>query len=161
MNWSFLNTTDVASSGPALHPRTPCLTELWVIPTVSRFPIEANNGFQVATAPWARSLGRSASRISSRRFLVQRFPRTTSSFQYASRRLISSTVSETSAISHHAGFSFTDSNTSSTEKKTPQTLTEKIVQSHAVGLPEDKVARSGDYIMIKVSANLFAWFSKP
>lgn len=33
-----------------------------------------------------------------------------------------------------------------TEPKTPQTLTEKIVQAHAVGLPEGKVVRSGDYV---------------
>ncbi|GJD04210.1 homoaconitase, mitochondrial [Colletotrichum higginsianum] len=37
------------------------------------------------------------------------------------------------------------------EKKTPQTLTEKIVQRHAVGLPEGKVVRSGDYVQIEPS----------
>jgi homoaconitate hydratase len=36
-----------------------------------------------------------------------------------------------------------------TEKKTPQTLTEKIVQRHAVGLPEGKLVRSGDYVQIR------------
>lgn len=30
----------------------------------------------------------------------------------------------------------------------PQTLTEKIIQRHAVGLPEGKVVRSGDYISL-------------
>ncbi|KAM0280885.1 hypothetical protein ACHAQH_003774 [Verticillium albo-atrum] len=34
------------------------------------------------------------------------------------------------------------------QQKTPQTLTEKIVQRHAVGLPEGKVVRSGDYVSI-------------
>ncbi|KAH0563158.1 mitochondrial Homoaconitase [Trichoglossum hirsutum] len=34
-------------------------------------------------------------------------------------------------------------------KKTPQTLTEKIVQRHAIGLPEGKLVRSGDYVQIE------------
>ncbi|WQF82040.1 Putative aconitase A/isopropylmalate dehydratase small subunit, swivel domain, Aconitase, domain 2 [Colletotrichum destructivum] len=37
------------------------------------------------------------------------------------------------------------------EKKAPQTLTEKIVQRHAVGLPEGKVVRSGDYVQVEPS----------
>ncbi|OTA80263.1 hypothetical protein M434DRAFT_401838 [Hypoxylon sp. CO27-5] len=36
----------------------------------------------------------------------------------------------------------------SSKTQTPQTLTEKIVQRYAVGLPEGKVVRSGDYISI-------------
>ncbi|KAJ5948691.1 Aconitase/3-isopropylmalate dehydratase large subunit alpha/beta/alpha subdomain 1/3 [Penicillium verhagenii] len=35
-----------------------------------------------------------------------------------------------------------------TENRTPQTLTEKIVQRYAVGLPEGKFVRSGDYISL-------------
>src|SRR5207247_4080581 len=35
-----------------------------------------------------------------------------------------------------------------TEKKTPQTLTEKIVQRYAVGLPEGMLVRSGNYISL-------------
>ncbi|KOS18587.1 Homoaconitase [Escovopsis weberi] len=34
------------------------------------------------------------------------------------------------------------------ENSTPQTLTEKIVQRYAVGLPEGKLVRSGDYISL-------------
>ncbi|PYH95506.1 homoaconitase [Aspergillus ellipticus CBS 707.79] len=34
------------------------------------------------------------------------------------------------------------------ENRTPQTLTEKIVQRYAVGLPEGKFVRSGDYISL-------------
>ncbi|OJD11098.1 homoaconitase [Emergomyces pasteurianus Ep9510] len=34
-------------------------------------------------------------------------------------------------------------------RKTPQTLTEKIMQHHAVGLPEGKLVRSGDYVQIE------------
>ncbi|EWC45527.1 mitochondrial momoaconitase [Drechslerella stenobrocha 248] len=33
-------------------------------------------------------------------------------------------------------------------KRLPQTLTEKIVQRHAIGLPEGKLVRSGDYISL-------------
>ncbi|KAJ5083291.1 hypothetical protein N7456_012718 [Penicillium angulare] len=41
-----------------------------------------------------------------------------------------------------------DASIASSEKQTPQTLTEKIVQRYAVGLPEGKVVRSGDYISL-------------
>jgi len=33
--------------------------------------------------------------------------------------------------------------------RTPQTLIEKIVQKYAVDLPEGKVVRAGDYVMIR------------
>ncbi|KAK0386596.1 hypothetical protein NLU13_6431 [Sarocladium strictum] len=36
-----------------------------------------------------------------------------------------------------------------TPKRSPQTLTEKIVQRYAVGLPEGKLVRSGDYISLE------------
>lgn len=39
--------------------------------------------------------------------------------------------------------------TTSPEKWTPQTLTEKVVQRYAVGLPPGKLFRSGDYISIE------------
>lgn len=31
----------------------------------------------------------------------------------------------------------------------PQTYVEKVVQKHAVGLPEGKIVRAGDYVMIR------------
>jgi len=31
----------------------------------------------------------------------------------------------------------------------PQTVIEKVVQKYAVGLPEGKVVRAGDYVMIR------------
>lgn len=40
------------------------------------------------------------------------------------------------------------SSTPPSEKRRPQTLTEKIVQRYAVGLPEGKLVRSGDYISL-------------
>ena len=33
--------------------------------------------------------------------------------------------------------------------KTPQTIIEKVVQKYAVGLPEGKVVKAGDYVMIQ------------
>jgi len=33
--------------------------------------------------------------------------------------------------------------------KTPQTIIEKVVQKYAVGLPEGKVVKAGDYVMIR------------
>ncbi|EMS19155.1 homoaconitate hydratase [Rhodotorula toruloides NP11] len=36
-----------------------------------------------------------------------------------------------------------------THAKLPQTYIEKVVQRHSVGLPEGKVVRAGDYVMIK------------
>jgi hypothetical protein len=40
------------------------------------------------------------------------------------------------------------STTLPSERQPPQTLTEKIVQRYAIGLPQGKVVRSGDYISI-------------
>ncbi|KAF2187477.1 homoaconitase-like protein [Zopfia rhizophila CBS 207.26] len=101
----------------------------------------------VAAAPWARSLGRASSRISSQRLLNQRLLRT-SFYQHSYRRLIRTTTSNRATSSHDPGmeFPFTDA---PTEKKRSQTLTEKIVQRHAVGLPEGKLVRSGDYVQIE------------
>lgn len=53
------------------------------------------------------------------------------------------------ASTHDAAIEFPFTTTPTETKSTPQTLTEKIVQSHAVGLPEGKVVRSGDYVQIK------------
>lgn len=55
--------------------------------------------------------------------------------------------------------------TLATEAKVPQTVIEKIVQRHAVGLPSGKTVKAGDYVMIKpqhvmthVSLHLFDLF---
>ena len=39
--------------------------------------------------------------------------------------------------------------TSNEQTRIPQTIIEKVVQKHAVGLPEGKVVKAGDYVMIK------------
>lgn len=79
--------------------------------------------------------------------MSQRLPRT--SFHQLSYRRLTRTIPSgraTFSQAHGAEFSFADI---PTEKTTPQTLTEKIVQRHAVGLPEGKLVRSGDYVQIE------------
>lgn len=36
-----------------------------------------------------------------------------------------------------------------TVSRIPQTLVEKVVQKYAVGLPEGRIVKSGDYVMIQ------------
>ncbi|KAI0170664.1 homoaconitase-like protein [Pestalotiopsis sp. NC0098] len=97
----------------------------------------------VAAAPWARLLTRASSRISS-----QRLPRTTAFTQHAAIRSIKTTTFNRASISSYQGTELPNV-FDSADKKTAQTLTEKIVQQHAVGLPEGKVVRSGDYVQIE------------
>ncbi|KPM43310.1 Homoaconitase, mitochondrial [Neonectria ditissima] len=101
----------------------------------------------IATASWARSLRHAGGRNSTQRLLSQRLPRTTF-YEARSHRSITTTSSDraTASPAQATEFSFADI---PTETKTPQTLTEKIVQAHAIGLPEGKVVRSGDYVQIK------------
>ncbi|KAJ0123218.1 homoaconitase [Diaporthe amygdali] len=79
--------------------------------------------------------------------MSQRLPRTT--FRQHSYRQLTRVIPSgraTFSQAHGTEFSFADI---PTENKTPQTLTEKIVQRHAVGLPEGKLVRSGDYVQIE------------
>ncbi|KAJ0160359.1 Homoaconitase, mitochondrial [Colletotrichum tanaceti] len=77
----------------------------------------------------------------------QRLPRT-SSYQPPYRRLMATSDRRSFSLSRVTQFPLSDA---PAESKTPQTLTEKIVQRHAVGLPEGKVVRSGDYVQIEPS----------
>jgi homoaconitate hydratase len=73
----------------------------------------------------------------------------TSFYPRSYRRSIRTTTASdraTSSQNRGIGFPITDA---PIEKKTAQTLTEKIVQHHAVGLPEGKLVRSGDYVQIE------------
>lgn len=54
--------------------------------------------------------------------------------------------SRTSALESHA---YALRRALATHAKLPQTYIEKVVQRHSVGLPEGKVVRAGDYVMIK------------
>ncbi|KAF2999049.1 hypothetical protein G7054_g5018 [Neopestalotiopsis clavispora] len=94
-----------------------------------------------AAAPWARALTRASSRITSQRVVAR-----TSFSQPASLRSIKTTTAKRADVAQNQGTGFP---WSVTEKTTPQTLTEKIVQAHAVGLPEGKIVRSGDYVQIE------------
>lgn len=44
---------------------------------------------------------------------------------------------------------FTSRRSFATPTALPQTYVEKVVQKHAVGLPEGKIVRAGDYVMIR------------
>lgn len=54
--------------------------------------------------------------------------------------------SRTSALATHV---YALRRSLATHAKLPQTYIEKVVQRHSVGLPEGKVVRAGDYVMIK------------
>lgn len=106
---------------------------------------------QVATASLRPTLRHAScrARLSSRSLLTQTILPRTESIAFTSRRLISTTIPNSAVAepSQRSEISFADILTDATSK-TPQTLTEKIVQEHAVGLPEGKVLRSGDYVQI-------------
>lgn len=68
----------------------------------------------------------------------------------APRSLSTTAIAQAEALASQQGASsinFSEIETEA-EKRTPQTLTEKIVQRYAVGLPEGKFVRSGDYISL-------------
>ncbi|KAJ6260202.1 homoaconitase [Drechslerella dactyloides] len=52
------------------------------------------------------------------------------------------------SVQHRLRPASTSPFSTSTRRQLPQTLTEKIVQRYAVGLPEGKLVRSGDYIAL-------------
>jgi homoaconitate hydratase len=105
---------------------------------------------------WARSLGqaqKASLRISYHRPLSHHFSPTSFS-PYPCHRSIRTTASDQATISHAAKgtdseFPLADVAPAEKTTKTPQTLTEKIMQHHAVGLAEGKVVRSGDYVQIE------------
>ncbi|KAI8723194.1 Homoaconitase, mitochondrial [Fusarium sp. LHS14.1] len=104
----------------------------------------------IATAPWARSLGRATRRMSGRTVCSQHFVH--SRYQYSPRRLLNTTSVHQATVSSAKvpGEPSLGPNLGSTsQSKTPQTLTEKIFQRHAVNLPEGTIIRSGDYVQIQ------------
>ncbi|CEJ90103.1 Putative Homoaconitase [[Torrubiella] hemipterigena] len=106
-----------------------------------------------AAAPWARAVCRaSCSRISTTQRLLahgQRAVQASSVYRPASYRSIASTSTARAAVADDAPLPFSFVDILADSKTTPQTLTEKIVQNHAVGLAEGKVVRSGDYVQIR------------
>ncbi|TQN71084.1 Homoaconitase [Colletotrichum shisoi] len=98
----------------------------------------------VAAAPWARSLSRACSRIP---IWSQRLP-LTSFYQPPYRRLMATSDRRSFSLSRVTQSPLAGA---PAERKAPQTLTEKIVQRHAVGLPDGKVVRSGDYVQVEPS----------
>ncbi|KAK7915196.1 hypothetical protein PG985_012899 [Apiospora marii] len=90
--------------------------------------------------PLPRYIGRLSSRISPRRL-----PLVTPSLN--ARSLCTPTFPRYQAFHAQQEESLSPFNFLS-KPTAPQTLTEKIIQRHAVGLPEGKVVRSGDYISL-------------
>ncbi|EFY86411.1 homoaconitase [Metarhizium acridum CQMa 102] len=96
----------------------------------------------------ARSLGRASGRPSSRCLYIQHVV-PLPCHQHSPRRSLATTTTARARVSLNKvnrGPSLSDR---PYESKTPQTLTEKIVQRHAVGLPKGKLVRSGDYVQIR------------
>ncbi len=100
------------------------------------------------SCPLARSLGRASGWPSSRCLYVQHVIPLQPHQHAPHRSLATTTVGRARFSSNkvNRGPSFSDR---PHEIKTPQTLTEKIVQRHAVGLPKGKLVRSGDYVQIR------------
>ena len=92
---------------------------------------------QVMAVPRIRSFGQAGSCISNQRLFCPP----------SYRRLIGTTSPYQATISREQGTHY-PSTDGQIEETRPQTLTEKIIQSHSVGLPEGKRVRSGDYVQI-------------
>ncbi|PNY25596.1 Homoaconitase, mitochondrial [Tolypocladium capitatum] len=102
----------------------------------------------IATAPWARSLGRATSRLSRRTLCSQHLVHLQCHQHFPRRSLNTTSVDRATISSVNVPGGSNLGNTRS-ERKTPQTLTEKIFQRHAVDLPDGTIIRSGDYVQIQ------------
>ncbi|TVY33522.1 Homoaconitase, mitochondrial [Lachnellula subtilissima] len=90
-------------------------------------------------SPWTRSFGLTSGRI----YHHSRSVSTSRDY-----RSLSTTASPRAKASHLQQDQEFSSLIPPSEKRPLQTLTEKIVQRYAVGLPEGKLVRSGDYISL-------------
>lgn len=114
--------------------------------TYLRSLLDALTSPQVAAVPWTRVLGRST-----RRCLCVQHQIRSQRQQHSFRRPLTTTTTDRATVESNkatGSFSFGSSHGES-RTPTPQTLTEKIVQRHAVGLPEGRIVRSGDYVQIR------------
>ena len=105
------------------------------------------------SCPWARSLNRASGCPSSRCLYIQHVIPLQPHQHAPYRSLATTTVGRARVSSNNVnrGPSFSDR---PYEIRTPQTLTEKIVQRHPVGLPKGKLVRSGDYVQIRPHRSL-------
>ncbi|KAJ3479978.1 hypothetical protein NLG97_g8182 [Lecanicillium saksenae] len=111
---------------------------------------------QVASsAQWARMLSRARRPIATTTNASQRLPRTTAVSRHVQcqYRSIGSTAANRATLTTETATGATTETSWAAPpaegKRGPQTLTEKIVQDHSVGLPEGKTVRSGDYVQIQ------------
>ncbi|KAK2041567.1 homoaconitase [Colletotrichum somersetense] len=107
----------------------------------------------MAGVPWVRSLGRASGRLSSRCLYIQHSARLRYHQHYPCRPFIT-TAAARAGLSSNEPLSSPAIKDSPRDSKIPQTLTEKIVQRHAVGLPEGKLVRCGDYVQIRPHRSL-------
>ncbi|KAM6534008.1 hypothetical protein FALCPG4_006945 [Fusarium falciforme] len=69
--------------------------------------------------------------------------------QYSPRRSLNTTSAHQATVSSAKVPAGPNLGNTVSKSRTPQTLTDKIFQRHAVNLPEGKVIRSGDYVQIQ------------
>ncbi|OAQ99389.1 hypothetical protein LLEC1_05084 [Akanthomyces lecanii] len=106
-----------------------------------------------ASAQWARMLSRARYPITSTTIASQRLARIPSiaRHRHCQIRLIGSTTTNRATLVTEPA---TETETSwaappAEEKRGPQTLTEKILQDHAVGVPKGKTIRSGSFVSVR------------
>lgn len=81
----------------------------------------------------------------------QRFPRSTpiSRHAHCQLRLIGSTTTNRANLATESATDASWAAPPAEERRGPQTLTEKILQDHAVGLPKGKTIRSGSFVSVR------------
>ncbi|OAA72466.1 Homoaconitase [Cordyceps fumosorosea ARSEF 2679] len=104
-----------------------------------------------ASAQWARMLSRGGRPIARTIIASQRIPCTTSVSRHVQCQLrtIGSTAANRATLASESSTETSWAASSGEQRRGPQTLTEKIIQDHAVGLPPGKTVRSGDYVQIQ------------
>ncbi|KAJ4148287.1 hypothetical protein LMH87_002766 [Akanthomyces muscarius] len=104
-----------------------------------------------ASAQWARMLSRARHPIASTMMASQRFPRSTpvSRHAHCQLRLIGSTTTNRANLATESATEASWAAPPAEERRGPQTLTEKILQDHAVGVPKGKTIRSGSFVSVR------------
>ncbi|KAM3546742.1 Homoaconitase, mitochondrial [Beauveria bassiana] len=99
-----------------------------------------------ASAQWARMLSRARRPIATTTISGQRLQPTASVTRHVrcQYRTIGTTTANRATLDETSWAA-----PSAEEKRGPQTLTEKIIQDHAVGLPAGKTVRSGSFVSVK------------
>lgn len=96
-------------------------------------------------------LSRARNPIASTTIASQRLPRATSISRHiqCQYRLVGSTTANRAALATESATETSWAAPLAEERRGPQTLTEKILQDHAVGLPKGKTVRSGSFVSVR------------